>query len=136
MKLPEKVYLIDTNVILRYLLGDHAEFSPKAESFMLDVSEGTKKAEIMDVVIVECIYVMEKYYQIPKSEIVWKLSGILNFPGIVNSNKSEILEALLKYEDSNIDIVDCIPAAYSSHSKIIISFDKDLEKLKAIRETL
>ena len=77
--LPKKVYLIDTNVILRYLLGDHAEFSPKAESFMLNVSEGTKKAEILDVVIVECIYVMEKYYQIPKTEIVGKLSGILNF---------------------------------------------------------
>ena len=69
MKLPVKVYLIDTNVILRYLLGDHAEFSPKAESFMLDVSEGTKKAEIMDVVIVECNYVMEKYYRFPKARL-------------------------------------------------------------------
>ena len=101
---------------------------------MLDVSEGTKKAEIMDVVIVECINVMEKYYRIPKSEIVGKLSGILNFSGIVNPGKSEILEALLKYEDLNIDIVDCILAAHSSHSKFVISFDKDLEKLKAIRE--
>ena len=136
MKSPEKVYLIDTNVILRYLLEDHAEFSPKAESFMLSVSEGTKKAEIMDVVIVECIYVMEKYYRIPKNEIVGKLSGILNFSGIVNPGKSEVLEALLKYEDLNIDIVDCILATYSSHSKIVISFDKDLEKLKAIREPL
>ena len=60
MKSPEKVYLIDTNVILRYLLGDHAEFSPKAEAFMKDVSEGRKKAEILDVVTVECIYVLEK----------------------------------------------------------------------------
>ncbi|MCD4804522.1 MAG: hypothetical protein K8R07_02475, partial [Desulfobacterales bacterium] len=60
MKLQEKVYLIDTNVILRYLLDDHAELSPKADAFMLDVSEGAKQAEIFDVVIVECIYVMEK----------------------------------------------------------------------------
>ena len=134
--LPKKVYLIDTNVILRYLLGDHAEFSPKAESFMLNVSEGTKKAEILDVVIVECIYVMEKYYQIPKTEIVGKLSGILNFSGIVNPGKSEILEALMKYEESNIDMVDCLLVAHSSRSKVIISFDKDLEKLKAIREPL
>ena len=39
-------------------------------------------------------------------------------------------------EDLNIDIVDCILAAYSSNSKIVISFDKDLKKLKAIREPL
>jgi len=133
MKQQKKVYLIDTNVILRYLLGDHPEFSPKAEAFMGNISEGTKKAEIFDVVIVECIYVMEKYYQIPKSEISLKLSGILNFSGIVNSDRSEILEALLKYDSTNIDIVDCILAAHSSPEKVVISFDKDMGKLKAVR---
>jgi len=136
MKLPEKVYLIDTNVILRYLLDDHAELSPKAEAFMAKVFEGTKKAEIFDVVIVECIYVMEKHYQIPKNEISTKLSGILNFSGIVNLDRSEILEALLKYNDSNIDIVDCILAAHSSPEKIVVSFDKDIKKLKAVSEIL
>lgn len=136
MKSLEKVYLVDTNVILRYLLGDHTEFSPKAEVFMLDVSQGVKKAEIPDVVIVECIYVMEKYYEIPKNEIVDKLSRILNFSGIVNPDRPEILKALLKYENSNIDIVDCILAAHSSPEKVVISFDKDMKKLKAVSETL
>ena len=136
MKLPEKVYLIDTNVILRYLLGDHAELSPKAEAFMLNVSKGARPAEILDVVIVECIYVMEKYYQIPKSEISTKLSGILNFSGIVNPDRSEILEALLKYGNTNIDIVDCILAAHSSPEKVVVSFDKDMKKLKAVSEIL
>jgi predicted nucleic-acid-binding protein len=135
MKLPQKVYLIDTNVVLRYLLGDHPEFSPKAEAFMSEVFEGTKKAEILDVVIVECVYVMDKYYEIPKSEIVEKLSGILNFSGIVNPDRSEIIEALLKYGTSSIDIVDCILAAHSSPEKVVISFDKDIKKLKAVSET-
>jgi predicted nucleic-acid-binding protein len=136
MKLPQKVYLIDTNVVLRYLLGDHREFSPKAEAFMSDVFEGTKKAEIPNVVIVECVYVMEKYYGIPKSEIAEKLIGILNFSGIVNSDRSEILEALLKYDSLNMDIVDCILAARSSPEKVVISFDKDMGKLKAVTERL
>ncbi|MBW2006127.1 MAG: PIN domain-containing protein [Deltaproteobacteria bacterium] len=136
MKLPQKVYLIDTNVVLRYLLGDHAELSPRAEAFMADLSEGAKNAEILDIVIVEYVYVMEKYYEIPKSEIVEKLSGILNFSGIVNPDRSEILEALLKYENSNIDIVDCILAARSSPEKVVISFDRDMEKLKAVIEAL
>jgi predicted nucleic-acid-binding protein len=135
MKLPGKVYLIDTNVVLRYLLGDHTEFSPKAKAFMSDVFSGVKKAEILDVVIVECIYVMEKYYNIPKTEIVEKLSGILSFSGIVNPDRSEMLQALLKYENSNTDIVDCILAARSSPEKVVISFDKDMQKLKAVSET-
>ena len=125
----------NTETMAWKLVGDHPEFSLKAEAFMFDVSKGVKKAEILNVVIVECIYVMEKYYEIPKTEIVEKLSGILNFSGIVNPDRSEILEALLKYENSNIDIVDCILAACSSPEKVVISFDKDMKKLNAVSET-
>ena len=136
MKQPQKVYLIDTNVILRYLLDDHKVHSPKAKVFMTEVFKGTKKTEIPDVVIVECIYVMAKHYKIPRSEISTKLSGILNFSGIVNSDRSELLEALIKYGSTSIDIVDCILAAHSSPEKVVISFDSDMKKLRAACETL
>lgn len=136
MKQPQKVYLIDANVILRYLLDDHKTHSPKAKIFMAEVFAETKKAEIPDVVIAECIYVMEKYYKIPKNEISAKLSGILNFSGIVNSDRSELLEALLKYGSTGIDIVDCILAAHSSTEMVVISFDNDMKKLRAVCETL
>ena len=136
MNQQKKVYLIDTNVILRYLLDDHKAHSPKAGAFMAKIFEGTKKAEIPDVVIVECIYVMEKYYKIPRSEISAKLSGILNFSGIINSSRSETLEALLKYDSTSIDIVDCILAAHSSPEKVVVSFDKDMKTLKAVSEIL
>ena len=128
---PEKVYLIDTNVILRYLLNDHKRFSPKAKAFILDVAKGIKKAELQSVVVVECVYVMEKFYEIPKNEIVDKLSRILNIKGIVNADKSAILDALVKYENSSADIVDCILAAKSSPQHVIVSFDKDFKRLKA-----
>jgi predicted nucleic-acid-binding protein len=136
MKLPAKVYLIDTNVILRYLMADHEKFSPKAKAFMVKVSQEKTKAEIPAVVIVECVYVMEKFYRIPKHEIADTLSRILNFSGIVNPDKSEILEALLKYEASNADIVDCLLAASSAPDKVVVSFDKDFAKLKATTEFL
>jgi len=136
MQPPEKVYLIDTNVILRYLLDDHKRFSPRAKAFMQDVAKGAKKAELPSVVVVECVYVMEKFYEIPKNEIVDKLSRILNIRGIVNPDKSEILDALVKYENSGADIVDCMLAAKSSSQQVIVSFDKDFKKLKATSEKL
>ena len=136
MKQPEKVYLIDTNVILRYLLGDHQRFSPRAKIFMQDVATGIRKAEIPSVVIVECIYVLQKYYKIAKNEIVDALNRILNFKGIVNRDRSEILSALIKFGETNIDIVDCILAAQSTPNKVIVSFDKDFSKLKAVSENI
>jgi predicted nucleic-acid-binding protein len=101
---------------------------------MQDLAKGLKKAEIPSVVVIECIYVMEKFYEIPKSEIVDKLSRILNIRGIVNPDKSEILDALIKFKDSGADIVDCILAAKSSSQRPIISFDKDFKKLAAAIE--
>ena len=79
---------------------------------------------------------MEKFYEIPKNEIVDKLSRVLNIKGIVNPDKSEILAALVKYENSSADIVDRLLAAKSSPQRVIVSFDKDFKRLKAICEKL
>jgi predicted nucleic-acid-binding protein len=136
MKLPTKVYLIDTNVILRYLLADHEKFSPKAKAFMVKVSQEKTRAEIPAVVISECVYVMEEFYRIPRLEITDTLGRILNFSWIVNPDKSEILEALIKYEASNADIVDCLLAASSAPDRVVVSFDKDFTRLKATAESL
>ena len=136
MKSPGKVYLIDTNVILRYLLSDHKQFSPIAESFMQDISKGLKKALIPAVVVVECIYVLEKFYKVSRPEIVDTIGSVLNLKGMVNPDKSQIIKALLTYKDHNIDIVDCILAASSSPDRPVVTFDKDLEKVKAFSEKL
>jgi predicted nucleic-acid-binding protein len=79
---------------------------------------------------------LEKFYEVPRDEVVESISGLLNFTGIVNTDRSEILEALLKFKTSNADIVDCILAAHSSSEKVVVSFDKDLKKLQAVTETL
>lgn len=136
MESPGKVCLIDTNVIIRYLLEDHQAQSQKAKAFMLKVSQGKRRLEIPWVVIVECIYVLEKYYAVPRNEIADSINGILNFTGIVNPDRSEMIQALLKYKTSNTDIVDCILAAKSSPGKPVVSFDNDLEKLNAVTEKL
>ena len=136
MKLPVKVYLIDTNVILRYLMADHEKFSPKAKAFMVKVSQEKTKAEIPAVVIVECVYVMEKFYRIPRHEIADKLSRVFNLSEIVNPDKSEILEALVYFVASKADIVDCLLAASSATDRIVVSFDNDFKNLKETAEFL
>ena len=133
---PEKVYLIDTNVILRFLLDDHPVFSPKARAFMQEVSNKTWPAVIPAVVFAECVYVLEKFYRVPRNEITDTLSRIFTIPGIINADKAELLKALLLFHQSNTEIVDCILAASSSAQAPVVSFDKDLVQLKAFTEPL
>ena len=132
----ETICLIDTNVILRYLLDDHPEFSPKAIQFMVDVSKGEVKAEIADFVLMECIFVMKKHYKIPCTLVVDRLVKIVNFEGIINTNKAILINALLSYEKYKTDIVDCLLCSYSSKNRIDVSFDKDFKILNAYWKNL
>ncbi len=50
------------------------------------------------------------------------------------TGKGNILNALIKYEESNIDIQDCLLAAYSAPQKVVVSFDNDMQKLNAFYE--
>ena len=79
---------------------------------------------------------MEKFYRIPRHEIADKLSQVFNFSGIVNPDKSEILEALIDFEASKDDIVDCLLAASSATDRIVVSFDNDFKNLKETAEFL
>lgn len=51
----------DANVILRYLLADHPEFSPQAAEFFEQVRRGEATAFIPEGVLVECVYVLMKF---------------------------------------------------------------------------
>jgi predicted nucleic-acid-binding protein len=136
MKRREKTYIIDTNVILRYLLDDHSTQSRRAAIFMADIYSGKIQAEIPAFVLAECVYVMDKYYQIPRAEIADKLKKLILFSGIVNSDKAILLNSLIKYEESGIDISDCLLAAQSSSDRVIVSFDNDIKALKAVYRKL
>ena len=136
MKPSGKIYLVDTNVILRFLMGDHEVFSPKAEIFMEKIQKGRIKAEVITPVIIECVYVMEKFYKIPRNEISDTLSSILSFSGIINPDKRVFFIALIEYGNTKIDIVDCLLAAFSGTEKVIVSFDKDFHRLNCTYEQL
>jgi predicted nucleic-acid-binding protein len=103
---------------------------------MQDVYKKARAATLPAVVLAECVYVLEKFYRVPRSDIFDNLSRLLTYPGIVNADKALLLKALMLYLHSGTDIVDCILAASSSEHSLIISFDKDFSKLKAHTETL
>ena len=48
--------LIDTNVILRWLLGDHKELSPRAEKLIQEARPSTLL--VTDVILAEIVYVL------------------------------------------------------------------------------
>lgn len=116
--------IIDANIILRYLLNDHPQYSQQATEIIENQSVSTPIE-----VICEVVYVLYKVYQIPKKEIQQQITSLLD-ENLIAVDKPEIIKyALLSFANDNIDIVDAILLAYSviEHKKVL-TFDKKLNR--------
>jgi predicted nucleic-acid-binding protein len=127
----KKPHVTDANVVLRYLLADHPELSKRATEFLRQVRDGDEKALIPEGVIVECVHVLMKVYGVSRLETAEKLSGIMRYRGIVNSDREVLLEALALFARYRVDIVDAIVFVVARrHDWPTFSFDKDIRKLE------
>jgi predicted nucleic-acid-binding protein len=122
--------LPDTNAVLRYLLKDDQAQFEQAEHYFESVRTGQEKALLLESVMVECVYVLTKFYRVPKGEAADSLSALLRYKGFVNNDKDSLLEALALLASENIDLVDCVLVAAASHNDMkLFSFDKKLNGL-------
>ena len=122
--------LPDTNIVLRYLLRDDEGQYTKAAEFFENVRVGKERAVILESVLVVCVYILTKFYKVPKREAADILVRLLQYKGIANRDKKTLIDALKVFAGQNLDIVDCILLARSKQGKgRLFSFDKALNKL-------
>jgi len=117
--------IVDANIILRYLLSDNEELSALAEQII-----DNNSIYLPIEVLCEVVYVLEKVYNVDKSEITTELTGFLNDIDVTVPSKETVLVGLRNYGTENLDFVDCILAGYSEVNRATIhSFDKKLNNL-------
>ncbi|CAA6801813.1 MAG: Predicted nucleic acid-binding protein, contains PIN domain [uncultured Sulfurovum sp.] len=122
------VSLIDTNIIIRFLVGDHEEHLHIATEIFTKVERGEIEVEILEAVVMEALFVMVKFYKLPKSEVIADLKRLIALRGVVG-DKVLLIETLNIVEDKNIDFVDaliCAKSRLQGYGKL--SFDKDVNK--------
>ena len=123
------VTLIDTNVIIRFLIGDHEQHLIESTRIFEEIESGSLEVEILDVVIMEVLFVLTKFYKLPKVDVVTDLKAILAMKGVVNSNKVILFDALSLFVTKNIDFVDALICSKSNlQGYEWFSFDKDVHK--------
>jgi predicted nucleic-acid-binding protein len=123
------VYLLDTNVIIRFLTGDDEKFLQKSMEYFKDIELAKIEVEILEGVLMEAFFVLTKFYKLPKKDVILDLKTILALNGVVNNNKTILHEALSIVENKNIDFVDaliCAKSKLQGYGKL--SFDADVKK--------
>lgn len=122
------VSLIDTNIIIRFLVGDHDEHLQIATEIFTKVENGEIEVEILEPVIMEALFVMLKFYKLPQSEVITDLKRLIALRGVVG-DKVLLVETLNIVQDKNVDFVDaliCAKSRLQGYGKL--SFDKDVNK--------
>lgn len=129
------MYCIDANVFLRFLLNDHPTQSLQAKHFFETITNEKRSCWTTHEILMEVIFVLESYYEMPKSIICQAIRSILSFDWMTIEHQSIIEEALDIYETRNIDFVDAHTASCMKHanSPIIISFDKHFDRIPGIQ---
>jgi len=119
------MHIIDANIILRYVLNDHPELSPKARKI---ISE--HKIETPIEVLCEVIFVLKSVYCIAQKDIVDTLLDFYKNTNCILPHREAVFKGLEYYSEKKLDFVDCILAGYAEIEKDeIFTFDDKLQKL-------
>ena len=115
--------ILDTNMILRYLLNDNEEMALEAEHIIKD-----QNVQTTIEIIAEVIYVLKGVYAVGREEIK---ESLMDFLDEINIVESEVLRLGIEtYAKYNLDFPDCILYAYNRVKGYEIkTFDKKLNKL-------
>ncbi len=125
------MYLLDTNLIIRYLTEDDKKKATAVEELL---KKPESKLYLVDVAIAEIIWVLKSVYGENREEVVKKLRILLSSTTI-KYNKEVITQTLKNYEEKNIGWVDAYLAALIQVGKYkaLYSYDKGLDKIPGIR---
>lgn len=126
--------LLDTNLIVRYLVQDQ-EKQAKAAGRLFDACDrGDVVIVVLPAILAECVFVLESFYQHPRGDIASALGRLISCPGVEIVGAAIHLDALDRYRKSKVHFVDCLIAATAAAEDTpIASFDRDFRKFPDVR---
>lgn len=127
--------LLDTNVILRHVLQDQPEQSPRASALFAAIEGGRRAVRLADTVMFEVAFTLEKTYGARRADIQEALQPILNLPGIVLPGKrvySGVFELWLN--NAGLSFADCYHLCLAKQLNLptVLSFDRKMNRLPGV----
>ena len=122
--------LIDTNVIVRFLIGDEDPKYKNLYNFFMLLEQGKIQVELKLIVLFQVIFVLTSFYKIPRPRVAEVLSDLLKYRGIKIKEKKTVKRMLLLWKEHSLDIVDCYLLALleTEPQNVLYSYDKDFDK--------
>jgi predicted nucleic acid-binding protein len=126
---------LDTNILLRHFLHDHPDHSTRASTFLARIERGELQVRISDIIVFECVFLLERRYKQPRTTVRELVLGFLALPGVILPGKRRLRRVFDLYVGRNIAFADAYHAVLMGQISIaeIVSFDREFDRVPGIR---
>ena len=123
--------LLDTNVLVRHLTGDPPGQARRATALLRSRHE----LILTDLILAEMVYVLESFYERPRTEISEMTRALLALPSIAVVDHDLLLRAVELYEGVRLDFAEAYLVALAELSDVnrVASFDRQIDGVETIK---
>ncbi|MFK5925357.1 MAG: type II toxin-antitoxin system VapC family toxin [Desulfuromusa sp.] len=123
---------IDTNILVRFLVGDDELQARKVYNIFKQAESNKKKLFVPLLVVLELIWVLESAYKIRQREIIDSISELLLMPILKFEHLSVLQQFTKNAPVTKYDLSDLLIAysAVEQGCELTFTFDKKASKFK------
>ena len=126
---------LDTNVLVRYLVGDDAAQHAAAAKLVRSAVRAGETLYVPITVALELEWVLRSSFGLPKDQVTAYLAALLAAVELSFESESAIEIALAQYRKSSADFADCvhIALAHVAGQSPLWTFDRGASKVQSAK---
>lgn len=125
-------FLLDTNIWIRYIVKDNDQQFAQAKELFAAIDAGVVKVYGSSIVFLEVNYVLKNLYRFKFEEILEVMSSMRSLRDVTIFEDVNIEIALQLFKVYRVKFSDCFIASQLRKDIILVTFDRELKKIKEI----
>lgn len=117
-------------MIIRHLTGDPPEQAARATAALAS----GRRLLLADLVVAECIHVLESFYEVERSRVAELLRAALGSSSIAVTDVALLRRALEVYELDRLDFAEAylVASAEATGVGVVLSFDRGIDRVETV----
>ncbi len=129
-----KRYILDTNLLIRFLRNDHPAMSSAAAELFLQSASGKVELYLDPTIIAETAFVLISFYKQSQPEVADAIRDLITGCRLKVPSEEITLDVLERFKAQPVDFPDAVVAAIAAHQGVpVASFDRDFDRFKDVK---
>ena len=129
-----KRYILDTNLLIRFLRNDHPAMSSAAAELFLQSASGKVELHLDPTIVAETAFVLISFYKQSQPEVADAIRDLITGCRLKVPLEEITLNALERFKAQPVDFPDALVAAIAAHQGVpVASFDRDFDRFKDVK---